>query len=147
MYVIHNSERGDTIVEVLISIAVVSMVLAGAFVVTNRSLQATRSSQERSIALKLAESQLEQIKGIVSSQPDLLFGASAPTTFCIVSGAPVAATNPGCATDSSGAANTNEPVFRMSVVRTGNLFSLTERWSDVSGRQVDKIELKYRAYQ
>ena len=144
---LNNLQRGDTIVEVLISIAVVSMVLAGAFVVTNRSLQATRSAQERSIALKLAESQLEQIKGIVSSQPALLFGGSVPNPFCIAGGVPVAATNAACGTDASGTATNTEPIFHMSINRSGNQFNLTETWTDVSGRQTDKLQLKYRVYQ
>jgi type II secretory pathway pseudopilin PulG len=148
MFVNNNhSEAGDTIVEVLISIAVVSVVLAGAFVVTNRSLQATRSSQERSIALKLAESQLEQIKGLSVSNPGIIFNASTLSPFCIVANVPVPASNAGCATDASGAPNSTEPVFRMTIIRTGNLFSLTENWQDVNGRNADKIQLKYRVYQ
>ena len=144
---IDRSQAGDTIVEVLISIAVVSVVLAGAFVVTNRSLQATRSSQERSIALKLAESQLEQIKGLSVSNPSLIFNASTTSPFCLVANVPLPASNVGCGTDASGAPSVREPVFHMSVIRTGNLFSLTENWADVNGRNADKIQLKYRVYQ
>ena len=46
------SERGDTLVEVLIAIAVVSLILGGAFVTTNKNLQATREAQERGNAQK-----------------------------------------------------------------------------------------------
>ena len=56
------TERGDTIVEVLIAISVMSLLIGGAFVLTNRSLQGTRAAQERLNALKLVESQLEQLK-------------------------------------------------------------------------------------
>ncbi len=60
-YFKHN-QRGDTIVEVLIAIAVVSLVLAGAFGVSQKSSIATRDSQEHSEAQKLVESQLESLR-------------------------------------------------------------------------------------
>lgn len=56
------NNTGDTIVEVLIAIAIVSLVLGGAYVSTNRSFQTTRTAQERGEALKLAESQVEAIR-------------------------------------------------------------------------------------
>jgi prepilin-type N-terminal cleavage/methylation domain-containing protein len=141
-------QRGDTLVEVLIAIAVVSMILGGAYVTTNRSLYATRSAQERGNALKLAESQLEQLKGLVASDPSSIFGGSAPNPFCIsASGAVVADTDPDCAVDTSGAATTVEPIFHISMARAGNTFTLTENWVDVGGRHTDKLEFKYRVYE
>lgn len=58
------TERGDTIVEVLVCILIISLVLAGAFTATNRSLQAVRDAQERSQASKLAEAQIEFIRSV-----------------------------------------------------------------------------------
>ncbi len=60
---------GDTIVEVLIAIAVVSLVLGGAFTSTRKSANATRTAQEQGEALKLAESQVEQIKIALDNDP------------------------------------------------------------------------------
>jgi prepilin-type N-terminal cleavage/methylation domain-containing protein len=143
-------ERGDTIVEVLIVIAVVSLILGGAYVTTNRSLQATRSAQERSIALKLAETQLERLKGLVETSPTLIFGATAPTTFCISNTSAVinAATTPAsCAFDSAGAVAATEPRFNIAIERVGNQFNLTETWFSVNGRTTDKLQMKYRVYQ
>jgi type II secretory pathway pseudopilin PulG len=144
---IRRDQRGDTIVEVLISIAVVSMVLAGAYVTTQRSLIATRAAQERSNALKLGQGQLEQLKGIISSNPNSVFGPGAPSPFCISGGAVVAATNTGCRVNTSGAPTTVQPVFRLSIARTGNNFTLTESWENVGGKQTDSLQLRYRAYQ
>lgn len=144
-----GSERGDTIVEVLISIAVISLVLGGAYVTTNRSLQATRASQERVNALKLAESQIEQIKGLAATDPDQLFGVTAPSPFCIAkaTGLPVAATNAACSVGLSGDPSSSEPVFTISVVRSNNDFVLTETWADVSGRTTDSLQMRYRVYE
>lgn len=62
MKVLKDKNAGDTIVEVLISIAVVSMVLVGAFTSIRRSNNAIRTGHERAEALKVAETQIEYIK-------------------------------------------------------------------------------------
>lgn len=64
--------RGDTIIEVLISITVVSVILGGAYASSNRSLSATRQAQERGESLKLAEKQLELLKTVTRVQPAVL---------------------------------------------------------------------------
>ncbi len=56
-------QRGDTIVEVLIAIAVVSSVLGITYAAMNRNLLNVRDNQERSEAVKYAQAQLEAIKG------------------------------------------------------------------------------------
>lgn len=53
---------GETIVEVLISLAVLALVLAGAFAVVNQSTRGVRQAQEHSEALKIAENQLEYLR-------------------------------------------------------------------------------------
>lgn len=60
-------QRGDTIVEVLIAILVVSSILAGAFVSARRSQSAIRQSQERVEALNVAEGQMERVKALAQS--------------------------------------------------------------------------------
>ncbi len=143
-----GSQTGDTIVEVLIAIAVISLVLGGAYVMTNRSLLATRAAQERINALKLGESQLEQIKAMATSNPTVLFGSGTNSPFCIskASGLPVPASDAACAVGLGGDATSNEPKFNISIVRSVNYFVLTETWVDVSGRTNDSLQLRYRVY-
>jgi type II secretory pathway pseudopilin PulG len=138
-------------VEVLIAIAVVSLILAGAYATTNRSLSATRAAQEQGIALKLAEAQVEQIKGLSATNPDALFGTLAPTTFCISSAGMVVNNAPvstECSFSASGTGNNSvEPIFRISITRSNNdTFTLTERWVDVGGRNTDQIDVIYRTH-
>lgn len=57
-----NKTRGDTIIEVLISIAIVGLVIAGAYALASRSLQQGITASERTEALKLAEGQIEHLK-------------------------------------------------------------------------------------
>lgn len=144
-----QNQRGDTIVEVLICIAVISLVLGGAFVTTNRSLQNTRAAQERSAALKLAESQLEQIKGLLASNPDAILGAGAPASFCIVSGTTVvSSTNAACIVDTAGApaAASVQPRFQLAITRAGDTFTVENSWTNPGGRGTDRVRLLYRTY-
>ena len=58
------NQVGDTIVEVLVAMTVMSMVLGGAFASTNRSLNATQAAKERDQGVRLAETQIEQLKSL-----------------------------------------------------------------------------------
>ncbi|HLZ15352.1 MAG TPA: hypothetical protein VKQ34_05200 [Candidatus Saccharimonadales bacterium] len=147
-------ERGDTIVEVLISVAVVSLILGGAYVVSNTSLQQTEAAQERGNALKLGESQIEQLKGVIATNPQAVFGPGAPASFCIASTTTVVdTTGPSsnlCSVDVSGIPTppaNRKPIFTLAIRRTGQLFALKETWTDVDGRTTDNLQLTYRAYQ
>ena len=71
----YKSQAGDTIVEVLICILVISSVLAGAFTVTNQSLMSVRASQERAQAVKLVQTQIEQLR--------TLGGLPSGNEFCV----------------------------------------------------------------
>jgi type II secretory pathway pseudopilin PulG len=141
------SQRGDTIVEVLISIGVVSLVLGGAFVVTNRSLQATREAQERQNSLKLVQGQLERIKGVVSTTPDNLFGTGVPSSYCITStNTVVAASNAACAVGPDGTPTSVEPIFHLSVTRSTNTFTVKNTWASTHGEGQNNVEMEYRLY-
>jgi prepilin-type N-terminal cleavage/methylation domain-containing protein len=145
---LRNSERGDTLVEVLIAIAVISLILGGAFVMTNRSLQGTRDAQERVNATKLVEAQVERIKNIASTDSDTIFGAGTPGSFCINnSGTVVASTNAACAVDISNQPTSAEPVYRLSVTRSGNTFTVTNTWNKVRGSGQNNLVMKYRTYE
>jgi prepilin-type N-terminal cleavage/methylation domain-containing protein len=57
-----RNQRGDTIVEVLIAIAVISLVLAGAYATVRKSTATMQDTQERGEAQKLVEGQLELMR-------------------------------------------------------------------------------------
>ena len=140
-------QRGDTIVEVLISITIIAVVLAGAYVTTNRSLQNTRSAQERTNALKLTESQIEQIKGAISADATGFFANSITNaSFCMSGATPVATSDAACVQDTTGAATSVEPKFNLSITKSGNLFVVTNTWSNINGRSTDKLIIPYRVY-
>lgn len=140
-----SNQRGDTVVEVLICIAIISLVLGGAFVLTNRSLQGTRMAQERLNAIKLAESQLDQVKSLASTNPTAIFGATG--NFCINNSVQVkTSTDPDCRVNVSGQPTTTQPQFRLAVSRVTNTFTVQVVWDNVKGTQ-DNVEMKYNVYQ
>jgi len=61
------AQTGDTIIEVLIAIAIISLVLASAFAITSRDLQDIHQAQEHTSGLKFAENQLEQLRSMATS--------------------------------------------------------------------------------
>lgn len=143
-----HSQKGDTIVEVLIAIAVMTSVLGGAFVMTNRSLQNTRTAQERVNAVKLAESQVELIKNVVATNPDAIFGAGVPAAYCINSaGTVLTSTNAACKVDGAGNATTTQPAFNLSITRSSNTFTVTNSWVSIRGGGNNSVQMKYRAYE
>lgn len=57
-----GNQKGDTIIEVLIAMAVISVVLSGAYVLATRSLRGTQVAQMRTQGLKIAQGQTERLK-------------------------------------------------------------------------------------
>jgi type II secretory pathway pseudopilin PulG len=153
-------ERGDTIVEVLIAIAVISLVLQGAYVTTHKSLIATRDAQEHAEALKLLEGQIESIRSYVVRGDTSPF-ATAGTLFCMPQDgsppvlasatslppndsdtyAPTAYKSPECKGIGPGGFYNIANVYSAS----SHLFNLTIRWDGLGGTK-DQVTLAYRIY-
>ncbi len=143
--------RGDTIIEVLISITVVSVILGGAYASSNRSLSATRQAQERGESLKLAEAQLERLKTVARLQPSIL--TETEPFFCIredltyirftsVPNLNEFDTYDECAQQPHGGAE-----YLIGVERTGvGSFVIHSTWYRSNGQGDDHLELVYRLY-
>jgi Tfp pilus assembly protein PilV len=58
-----TSERGDTIIEVLLATVVVALVVSGAYNLTNRATRINQSSIERTLVSNQIREQVERIKG------------------------------------------------------------------------------------
>ena len=77
-----RSQAGDTIVEVIIAVAVVATILAGAFIVTNRSTQAVRDSEEHAQALQYLQGQVELLRAAAGTHGGLT-SAMISSAFCL----------------------------------------------------------------
>jgi len=130
----HISQTGDTIVEVLIAITIVSMVLGGAFVSSNRSLKSTRQAHEHAVALKLAESQLEQIKNVA--------GVFTANDFCLSGGA--VKTNPDSTCTINNGIDYKININRLESSPGHHVFTVQVTWDNIHGNAAsDQVTLVY----
>jgi Tfp pilus assembly protein PilV len=131
------NQKGDTIVEVLISMGVIATVLGAAYGISNRSLRIGRLSQERVEAVKLLETQLETLKsrvktakGDITKAPEL----NSATDFCY---------NAGVFSASSTCLNING-LYNVRVTKGSNdVFAARAEWISQSGVS-SSSELVYR---
>ena len=77
-------QTGDTIVEVLIAIAVISVVLSGAYTVANKSSVKIRDAQERGEAQKFASEIVERLSNNAKNNSAAYTAPVASRYFCIV---------------------------------------------------------------
>lgn len=134
-------QRGDTIVEVLIAIAVVSSVLAGAFTVTQKSTKAVRDSQERAEMLQILQGQVELVRAIALTATDDTSGIySGGSDFCInpTSHTEIAATDPHC----NGISGLYDVSIHYSAAPV-NTFTFNGQWDRLGGG-TNTMQLVYR---
>lgn len=74
------NQVGDTIVEVLIGLAVLGAIVGAGYSIATRSLNGVRVSQERSEATKIAESQIEVMRDLVAKTPSNALAAQLGVT-------------------------------------------------------------------
>ncbi len=77
------STSGDTIVEVLIAMAVASTVLALSFTTMSRNLYNLQDAQERSTATKLVQGQIEAVRNLYVASNSTFTALAANTNFCV----------------------------------------------------------------
>ncbi len=141
------NNSGDTIVEVLVAIVVVGSVLAGAYITSNKSLNANRASQERGEALKYTEAQLEQVRA------DPAKALAQPAGFCYkadgtIQPLPVGTPNTNLSADDfSKYTNCNPGAipggYNLSITQASNVYTVRARWlrSGGGGNDAGKEEL------
>ncbi len=79
-------QTGDTIIEVMIAIAILSAMLGGAFAISNRSQKAAVANHERYQAQLYINEQAELLRKASATDRDALISkAAANQTFCMTS--------------------------------------------------------------
>lgn len=146
--------RGDTIVEVLIVLIVLTSVLTVAYTVATRSQRTSRQTEEHTQALKMAESQLENIRAYSSTITDAKFcfdsSGQLVTLPSGVQAASAANENFALYPDSckrgpdGNACTASTYCYYISVNRdNNNLYTVAVRWDGVRGQR-DQVTLQYR---
>lgn len=154
------NNRGDTIIEVMIVLAVLGLAISISYATANRSLLNTRQAQENSEASKMLQSQIEGIRILGANgpndPPDPLVNPFKRTgAFCIKGGTVpelVGAADPFC--------NNNNDYYNLKVyycpvngglpecagadMQEPGTFLITARWDNVRGAGTDSINFVYR---
>lgn len=151
------NQKGDTILEVLISVAVLSLILVTSFSLANRSSQATRQAAERGEASKIAQSEIEELKeylsqsGVTEPTADTFFCINPSQTPALISGLAVTLANIDApatynAINNNCREGTDDRYAVMAVKSSANnTYTVHTRWDSVAGR-TDKINLVHRVH-
>lgn len=154
----NRSQAGDTIVEVLVCVALLGAVIGAAYATASRNMLINQASQERLAGMKVAESQLERLRAKASTAPDTVFGLD---NFCLAQDGQSATaggdTGP-CRVDASGAYVSQDPSYRIVIqkepggefldansVQYGQRYTITVSWANVRGT-TDRIVYTYGVY-
>ncbi len=146
------SQKGDTIVEVLIAISIVSLVLISAYSIANFNLKKTRDSQERAEAMKIAEGQMEKLRYYA------IDNLGAGNTFndnpyCITHSPPYTLSRqttslaPGSWNNNCKTGVNNRYRFAIDYKAAGgdDLFTVYTRWESLTGDD-NEVKLVYRLH-
>lgn len=154
-----RSSRGDTIVEILFALLVMTTLLVGAFVATTKTQASNRAAQERSEAVKLSESQLERLRGLVRAGSLTVVNDEA---FCITDDSsvvkindPIADPFPNPFTEPLETATLPYPAACGNIASRYNValrrdaasqtYEILIRWDRIGGNR-DQINMYYRVY-
>lgn len=144
-------QAGDTIVEVLIAIVIISTILTGAFAVSQHSVKAVRDSQEHAEVAQLLQGQIEMLRSAAEkSSPDVF---SAPAVFCLTTDS---SNNIAIVPITSGVSNyagyppqckleNNLYNINIQYNSSANTFTATANWDSITGSPAQE-QLVYSAY-
>jgi prepilin-type N-terminal cleavage/methylation domain-containing protein len=147
--------RGDTLVEVLVALAVASFLVVIAYTSSNRGLTGAQVAQDREQGLKMAESQIEGLRLLPNA-------AAQPATFCLdlSSGTPVAFYPTGAiatdvdletpATYANYGPSCTTGIYHISITHPSppsvHVFTIRVRWQHAGDVGNDEVELQYTAF-
>lgn len=164
---LYKSHHGDSIVEVLIAVCIISLVLASCYALSNQNVRAIQDAQEHSEATQVLKAQVELLRRAAGAVEDdnsgiFAFSDTAPGTryFCL-SGYPsvtivqlsaMGAALPPVAEDDfskySGACKDMFGRYNVAVTydkSTNHVFVLTIRWDKIGGGK-NQEQLVYRLW-
>jgi Tfp pilus assembly protein PilV len=134
-----RNQRGDTIVEVLIAVAVVSLVLAGSYAIANRNLRTIQDTQEHAQALQLAQREVEGLRALAgdSSWSGSLGGS------CITGVTPAPTPVGACASlNSDTTPCAAQPCYKVDITSAVGIYKVAVTWESISGGDA-KVTLDY----
>lgn len=145
---VFNKQTGDTIVEVMIAIVVMSGVLGASFAISNKAAKGTQANHERFQAQMYANQQAEWIKAYATTNRDTLLANT--VAFCMTSPTNIVKPIPsdGTCTKDSLYKITITPAVMSEYIGSGsntnNTFYIRVIWDSLtSASGEDQLELVY----
>lgn len=140
--------------EVLIAVAVLSLILVTSFALANRSSQATRQAAERAEANKYVSAETEKLKyylgtsGITLPEEDEFYclGSNPSGGYDLEANSSVDDIDSTFRAAEADCKVGTDSRYTVVFKRTGNTYSIYGRWDSVTGKTVDKINAVHRIY-
>lgn len=143
-------QAGDTIVEVLIAVAIISLILAISYATTTRNTRSIQDAQERSQAIQIAQRQIELLKGTKGTPNQI--NTATQKCFSAADGAPKASNgvdgNDNCEVAADGSKVTTagfEPAYHIAITGSSStVYKVTITWDSLLNSSKDKLSMFYR---
>jgi len=157
MLKLRMGQAGDTIVEVIIVLAVLGLAISISYATASRSLEATRQAEENSQATAILQSQIETLRAFVALT-DAAHNIFQSSAYCIDSSGTVTTNTTMTSADvTSGATSTYSQYAGGCVYKSlyhiaigydsgSDVFTARATWDDVSGKGIDTATLVYRLH-
>ncbi len=151
---LRGCQRGDTIVEVLIAIAVVSSVLGITYSIMNKNIQTTRDNQERSEASKVVQGQVELLRSLWFSKSVAGFEAATNSVtnapFCVHDDMTTKSISDTSileiATPGYPAECVKQDLYYVSIVENSSIdksYTITAKWNSLNGH-TSQVVMAYK---
>jgi Tfp pilus assembly protein PilE len=140
-----RQQRGDTIVEVMVSLAIIGLAIGSGYALTNRSFHSGLASAERYQAQSLAQGQIEFIKNAFIYDPVTLNKyKTAQPNFCI---SDAQDTSVATVQYDSHCKGFDATIFDTSINYNSTLssFSVKVSWASATGAGTNQTTLYYKA--
>ena len=136
-----KNQRGDTIVEVLLSIAILALALAISYSLANRSLRAGLSANARTEATAIAQGQIELLKAARYNNPSTFNSMFRQAgAFCV---------NPTSMTRQTAPCANADYQTSITYDNARNIHTITTEWDSFNVRATskDRLIIQYRVPQ
>jgi prepilin-type N-terminal cleavage/methylation domain-containing protein len=133
-----SNQRGDTIIEVLIAVAIISLILAASYGIVNRNIATNQDTQEHSQGQQIVQRQIELLRA----------GTQASTLAFIdggcFSGGSFINDSAACSLKADGVTGgcTDEPCYHLSITVNDGIYTVTAKWFSVRG-DTSRITMEY----
>lgn len=154
-----TNHKGDTIVEVMVVLAILGLALGVAYATANNSLLDVRQAEEHATATELAQSQIEELRTLLApglptnvfvTGPYCLVPSASPSIYVIAPTPPIVW--PGSTYPNGCQVGTYPYTINVSDLTAGNStvppnFQILIQWPDVRGQGTDSVTLNYQVPQ